>query len=88
MTSIEEQTAGQHAHRDHIAKVLEGTGGEVMHPDHHEIREAVRNAVLEALDGVSEEHGAPKVKDADLPALFRTLDHLSERLFLRREGLE
>lgn len=58
------------------------TGGEVMHPDHHDLREAIRKAVLLALDEVAAEHGIPKANDAELPALFRALDPIAERMFL------
>jgi hypothetical protein len=58
-------------------------GGEVMHPDHYDIREEIRLAVLEAIDGVT----VTKMSDAELHALFRALDPIAERLFLKRMGL-
>lgn len=85
--SIEAQVAAQLEHRDHIAKVLARTGGEVMHPDHYDIREAMRLAVLGAIDGATEEAGVPSMSDGELPALFQALDAISHRVFLKSVGL-
>lgn len=87
--TIEQQEAVQIAHREHIAKVLERTGGEIMHPDHYDLRMTLRDAVLEAMDAACDEQGIQnKVLDKDLPALFVALDALSEKLFLRSCGLD
>lgn len=83
--SIELETANRIAYQERVvAQALGRTGGEVMHPDHYEFRQAFRDAVLAAMDEVSKEHNMPLVTDADLPALFRALDPLAERLFIRR----
>jgi hypothetical protein len=86
--SIETQVAAQLAHQDDIAQKLARTGGEIIHPDHYDLREAIRNAVLEAIDGVTEDK--PRVwrmSDAELPALFKTLDAISQRMFLKGAGV-
>jgi hypothetical protein len=87
MTSIERQVAEQIVHRERIAATLARTGGEVMHPDHYDLREAIRLAVLHAIDETTKERGAPRMPDGDLPALFRALDAISERIFLKGVGL-
>lgn len=84
--TIEQDVANQIAHREHIAKVLARTGGEIMHPDHYDFRQDFRDAVLEAMDEASDKHSMPRVLDADLSELFRTIDALAERLWLRRLG--
>lgn len=62
-------------------------GGEVMHPDHYDLRESIRLAVIEAIDNACAEHGTAKFSDGELPALFRTLDQIAERVFLKNAGL-
>lgn len=83
----EQQVANEIAHKERIANVLARTGGEVMHPDHYDLREAVRLAVIDAIDAVSAERGIPTFSDGDLPALFRALDAISEKVFLKSVGL-
>lgn len=85
--NIEQQVAQQIVHRERVAAILARTGGDVMHPDHHDIREAIRLAVLRAIDDATGEMGTPKMSDGELPALFRTLDAISERVFLKSKGL-
>jgi hypothetical protein len=86
--SIEQEVAQRIVHQENIAKKLERTGGEIIHPDHYDFRQDFRSFVLDAMDDASEKHGMAMVVDKDLPELFKTLDYLAERLFLRREGLE
>lgn len=85
--TIEAKVAQQIAHRERVAATLARTGGEIMHPDHYDIREAIRLAVLEAIDTTTAEMGKPKMSDAELPALFRTIDAIAERVFLKGAGL-
>jgi hypothetical protein len=85
--TIEAQVAAQIAHQEHVARVLARTGGEVMHPDHYDLREAIRLAVLRAIDDATDEMGAPKMSDAELPKLFKALDEIAERVFLKQVGL-
>ncbi len=82
---IQEATGAAWAER--TRKVLERTGGEVMHPDHYDIREAIRLAVLHAIDQTTAELGKPKMSDGELPNLFRAIDAISERVFLKGAGL-
>lgn len=81
------QVAQQIAHQERVATILARTGGEIMHPDHYDIREAIRLAVLHAIDSTTAEMGAPKMSDGELPNLFRALDAISERVFLKGAGL-
>lgn len=85
--SIEIETANKLAHQERIAKTLARTGGEVMHPDHYDLREAIRLAVLHAIDDTCKEMEAPKMSDGELPGLFKALDAISHRVFLKRVGL-
>lgn len=85
--SIESQVAAQIVHREHIAKVLAETGGEIIHPDHYTIREAIRLSVLAAIDAATDEQNAPRMSDGELPNLFKTLDAIASRVFLKRAGL-
>jgi hypothetical protein len=85
--TIESQTAYVLAHRERTRKDHARTGGEAMHPDHYDLREKVRLAVLAALDEVADEAGIAKASDAELPALFRALDPIAERMFLASVGL-
>lgn len=86
--TIEAQVAAQLAHQDHIAQVRSRTGGETMHPDHYDLREAIRASVLEAIDGVTEDKARTwRMSDAELPELFRTLDAIAHRMFLKGVGL-
>lgn len=62
-------------------------GGAIMHPDHYDLREAIRTAVLRAIDEACAEQLAYPMSDAELPALFRALDPIAERVFLKRAGL-
>jgi hypothetical protein len=87
MHSIEAQVANQITHKERVAKVLSRTGGEIIHPDHYDLREAVRLAVLRAIDDATTEMGRGKMSDSELPALFQTLDAISERVFLKSVGL-
>lgn len=89
MTSqtIEAQVAQQIVHRERTEKVLARTGGEVMHPDHYDLREALRLAVLHTIDDVTTEFGVPKMSDSELPNLFRAIDAIAERVFLKSVGL-
>lgn len=87
MQTIEQVAAAQIVHQERVAEILRQTGGEIIHPDHYGIREAIRLAVLHAIDETTAEMGAPKMSDGELPALFRTLDAISERIFLKGAGL-
>lgn len=78
--------ARQVAHEERTAKILSETGGEIIHPDEHNFREAFREYVLKAMDDCSFDNEFPKVQDKDLPDLFIALDDLAEKLFLRRAG--
>ena len=73
-------------HRERIAKVLSRTGGEAMHPDHYDFRQALRDAILTASDEAADEHGMARLTDADLPELFRSIDPIAERLWARSLG--
>lgn len=87
MTSIERQVAEQIVHRERRTEILSRTGGEVMHPDHYDLREAIRLAVLHAIDDTTTALGKPKMSDGELPNLFKALDAISERVFLKSVGL-
>lgn len=82
MDSIEKETAERLAHRERIAFVLAQTGGEVIDKRHYEIREAIRLAVLDAIDQTTLELEAPRMRDGELPDLFRALDAISSRIFM------
>lgn len=69
-------------HRAFDRQLAKAGGGEPTHPDHAELREAVRVAVLAALDAVAAERGIAKASDAELPALFRALDPIAERMLV------
>jgi len=43
----------------------------------------LRDAVCEAIDKTVEDHGAGKLLDEDLPELFRAIDALAQKLFVR-----
>ena len=81
--TVEIATANRLAHQEQVAKRLERTGGEVIHPDHYDLRMAIRDAVLVAIDNAASDHNVASITDADLPALFRTLDAMAETLWLR-----
>lgn len=49
----------------------------------HDIRETIRFAVLRAIDESTSRLDKPRIDDAELPALFKTLDAISERVFLK-----
>jgi hypothetical protein len=85
--TIEAQVARQIAHREHISQVLARTGGEVIHPDHYDLREAIRNAVLSAIDEATTAAERGKMSDAELPALFRATDAIAERVWLKSVGV-
>lgn len=85
--SIESETAYRIAHQERVAEILARTGGEIMHPDHYDLREAFRLAVLKAFDDTSAEREVPKMSDAELPRLFETVDAIAERVFLKSKGL-
>lgn len=85
--STEAEVAAALAHRDRVGQILARTGGEMMHPDHYDLREAIRVAVLHALDDVATDRGIGKASDAELPALFRTLDAITQRMFLASVGI-
>lgn len=85
--SIEFEVANQIVHRERIAAQLRETGGEQMYPDHYAVREAIRNAVLVAIDEVTSEREIPRMSDAELPDLFRALDAIANRVFLKSVGL-
>lgn len=85
--TIEAQVANQIAHQERTARILARTGGEIIHPDHYELREAVRNAVLTAIDAATSDLEFPRMSDGDLPNLFKALDAIAERVFLKRSGL-
>lgn len=85
--TIEAQVANQIVHRDRVKATLARTGGEVIHPDHYDLREALRLAVLHAIDETTDERGSPKMSDGELPDLFRAIDAIAERVFLKGVGL-
>lgn len=84
--STERQAAQQIVHRERTQATLARTGGEVMHPDHYDAREAIRLAVLRAIDEATAELDLPKMSDGELPNLFRALDPIAERVFLKSKG--
>lgn len=86
--TIETEVAHTLAHRVRIAKVLERTGGEIIHPDHYDLREAIRTRVLEAIDAATvDQYGRRIMSDGELPELFEKLDAIAERIFLKGSGL-
>lgn len=85
--SIEAEVANQIAHRERMAKALERTGGEIFHAGHYDLREAIRIAVLRAIDDTCKDMGLPLMGDGELPNLFNALDPISERVFLKSMGL-
>jgi hypothetical protein len=85
--SVETAVANQLAHQDRVKKILAETGGEIIHPDHYKFRMQFRDDILAAMDVSCDEQQFPRVEDRDLPELFKTLDSLAEKLFLRRVGL-
>jgi len=68
----------------HVDNLL-AQGEEVMLPL-DAFRGFLRNAVCTAIDETVEQHGTGKLLDEDLPSLFRAVDALAEKLFLR--GIE
>ena len=86
--TIEREVAYNLAHLARITEIRARTGNEDLHPDHYDFRQALRDQVLAAMDECAEEHSMTKVLDRDLPALFRAIDPLAERLWLRRMGCE
>lgn len=87
MASIETEMALRFAHQDRVAKLLAETGGEVIHPDHYAFRMSFRDAILEAADAHCDANDIQKIKDRDLPEIFKALDALAETLWLRSVGL-
>lgn len=87
MQTVERQFANQLVHQARVVKILSRTGGEIIHPDHYDLREAVRLAVLRAIDETTTEVGRGKMSDGELPELFKTLDAISERVFMKSIGL-
>lgn len=87
MTTIEQEVAQRLVWEQRAAAVLSRTGGEIMHPDHYDAREAIRIAVLKAIDDACDEAGLPKMSDGELPALFRAIDPIAERVFLKSVAL-
>lgn len=85
--SVEIATANRLAHQDRVAKLLAQTGGEVIHPDHYAFRMSFRDAILEAADEHCAANDIQKIKDKDLPEIFKVLDALAEKLWLRSVGL-
>lgn len=81
--TTEAEVATRLAHQDRIAAVLSRTGGEIMHPDHYDLREALRLAVLHAIDETTQERCVPKMSDGELPNLFDAVDAIAERIFLK-----
>lgn len=67
----------------HAQRVAAWEDNDGQHPDAYQFKMAFRDAVLAAMDTCSEENHMPKVIDADLPALFRALDELSNALWYR-----
>lgn len=85
--TIEQEIANRIVHQERIAKKRAETGGEQMHPDHYAIREGMRLAVLTVLDEVCMSREIKRMSDAELPALFRTIDAIANRVFLASVGL-
>jgi hypothetical protein len=73
--------------KNQTAELLAQSGEEVILPQAADFRGFLRDAVCTAIDQTVEEHGAGKLLDKDLPELFRCLDALAEKLFLRGMGL-
>jgi len=46
-------------------------------------KEALRDAVITAIDGTTSDYDVPLMGDADLPSLFRHIDLLAEKLWAR-----
>lgn len=82
--SLEKQVAIAAVHAEQQRKVLAKTGGEVMHPDHYEFRQGLRDAVMQAIDESVIEHRMAKLKDKHLPELFECIDSIAEQLFNER----
>lgn len=74
-------------HIEHTKRVAEWEANDRQHPDHYKFKMAFRDSILAAMDETADEHGMTKVLDADLPALFRALDPLAEKLWLRACGI-
>lgn len=86
--TIEAETARRIVNEERVTRILARTGGELIHPDHYALREAMRLAVLAAIDQVTaDRYGKRIMSDAELPALFRTVDGIAERVFLKGSGL-
>lgn len=85
--SLEKQVAEQIVHQERVSALLAKTGGEIMHPDHYELREAVRLAVLKAIDETTSSVCNVKMSDGELPNLFKTLDAIVSCVFLKSKGL-
>lgn len=73
-------------HAQHQANVAAWIANDCQHPDHYNFKMAFRDSVLAAMDAAADEHGMTKVLDKDLPELFRAIDPLAEKLWLRRLG--
>lgn len=85
--TIEAATARQIVHQEGIAATLARTGGEVMHPDHYDFRESLRLAVLAAIDETTAALGRGRMSDGELPNLFKAIDPIAERVWLKSIGL-
>jgi hypothetical protein len=71
---------------DHQNRVAAWEANDRQHPDHYKFKMAFRDTVLASMDDASDEHSMTKVLDKDLPELFKTLDAIAEKLWLRRLG--
>lgn len=85
--AVEKAAAYTAVHQERVAALLDQTGGEIIHPDHYAFRMSFRDAILEAADEHCSANDIQKIKDRDLPELFRAIDALAERLWLRSVGL-
>lgn len=85
--TVEAEVANRIVRQQEVAHILARTGGEIIHPDHYDIREEMRLAVLHALDAVCAERGLRNMSDAELPALFRAIDPIAQRVFHKSVGL-
>lgn len=86
--SIEHETAERLQQVDELKRrVAVWESQDRLNAAHYELREEIRCAVLRAIDEVTESRTIENMSDAELPALFRALDPIAERVFLKSVGL-
>jgi hypothetical protein len=79
--TIEDAVKAALAHRQRTRELMTGLGDNDLHPDHSIIREALCIAVVIAIDDQCLLFGMPRMPDAELPDLMRTLDGIADRIF-------